>query len=56
MAADIIHFRPRANPKADRAFWIGASPIEIMAAEILKDEAFRDAAPSKYVAPDGDCA
>jgi hypothetical protein len=41
MTADIILFVPRSNHKADRAFWKGHEPIEIMAVEILNDDAFK---------------
>jgi hypothetical protein len=55
MSADIILFVPRANPKADRAFWKGPEPIEIMAVEILNDDAFKFG-DAEFVAPQKDPA
>lgn len=34
---DLIQFAPRSRSKADRAFWIGNSPISVMAHKILDD-------------------
>lgn len=55
MTAEIYQFRPRPNPKADRAFWIGRQPdpMVAMAFEIMSQV---DTAPCEYSAPEKDPA
>lgn len=51
--ADLIQF-PRANSRADRAFWIG--PDKPAVETVPEQFRFADTAPAEYCAPDWDCA